>query len=168
MDVLRSTYEFHPIRIREALHQLRKKTRLDKPLAQRELYAIPEFQNLIDARQYKGKREYVDLAHNQNLVFETFVTSLGKRIERDGRGRALRIFPWKDAESEESPVSIDPDVVAGELVVTGTRIPAQVIWGRYISGRSVESIAQLYGLSTDLVEKVLFHFERQKTQKIPA
>jgi len=168
IEVLRSHYEFNPVRIRSALVELRKKTKLDKPLAQRELYAIPEFQNLVDVRVHKGQTEYVDLAHYRNLVFETFVSSLGKRIQRDGRGRAKCLFPWKDADSDESPLSMDPDVHSGELVVSGTRIPAQLILARSIAGKTVEQIASSYRLSTDLVQKVLFYFERRKPQEIPA
>lgn len=168
IEVLRSHYEYHPRRIRAALRGLRKKTHLEKPLAQRELYAIPEFQSLVDVRSYRGKKECVDLAHDDNLVFEDFVTSLGKRIQRDRQGRVQRIFPWKDAGSDESPLSMDPDVLSGELVVSGTRIPAQLILGRHLSGRSVGEIANLYRLSTDLVRRVLSYFERELPQEIPA
>jgi uncharacterized protein (DUF433 family) len=168
IEVLRTHHAFNPVRIRASLAQLRKKTKLDKPLAQRELYAIREFQNLVDVRRYRGRKEYVDLAHNRNLVFESFVTSLGKRIERDRRGQATRLFPWKNADSDEAPLSIDPDVLSGELVVSGTRIPAQLILGRYTSGKTVEEIARLYQLSTDLVRRVLSYFERQRPQEVPA
>jgi uncharacterized protein (DUF433 family) len=168
IEVLRTHYEFNPVRIRAALSALRKKTRLEKPLAQRELYAIPEFQNLVDVRRRKGQTEYIDLAKNENLVFEGFVTSLGKRIQRDGRGRVTTLYPWKDADSDESPLSMDPDVMSGELVVSGTRIPAQLIVSRYASGRTVEEISGLYRLSTDLIQRVLFYFERKQPQKVSA
>lgn len=166
IEVLRSHYEFNPVRIRTALAALRKRTRLQKPLAQRELYAIPEFQNLVDVRRHKGQTEYVDLASNDNLVFEGFVTSLGKRIQRDKRGRVQTLYPWKDAESEESPLSMDPDVMSGELVVSGTRIPAQLIVSRYASGRSIEDIAGLYRLTSDLVQRVLSYFEQRRPEEI--
>jgi uncharacterized protein (DUF433 family) len=168
IEVLRSQYEFHPKRIRAALLVLRKKTRLEKPLAQRELYAIPEFQSLVDARTYKGKVEYVDLAGNENLVFDNFVRSLGKRIQRDGRGRATRIYPWNEADSDDSPLSMDPDVLSGELVISGTRLPAQLILSRYASGKTIEEIAALYKIGADLVKRVLSYFERKKSQEIPA
>ena len=168
IEVLRNHFEYNPVRIRAALKALRKKTKLEKPLAQRELYAIPEFQNLVDVQRYRGGADYVDLAHNENFVFEEFVTSLGKRIQRDRRGRATRIYPWKDADSDDSPLSMDPDVLSGDLVISGTRIPAELIWGRHMSGRTVTDIAELYKLSTDLVRKVLSYFERQRPQQIPA
>jgi uncharacterized protein (DUF433 family) len=168
IEVLRNHYDYNPMRIRTALLAMRKKTGLERPLAQRELYAVPEFQQIVDVRRYKGHTEYIDLAHHENFVFEAFVSTLGKRIQRDSRGRAMRIFPWKDADSDESPLSMDPDVLSGELVVSGTRLPAQVILARYVSGGSVEEIAGLYRLTTDLVERVLSYFERKPPQEVPA
>jgi uncharacterized protein (DUF433 family) len=168
IEVLRTHYEFHPVRIRAALLELRRKTKLEKPLAQRELYAIPEFQNLVDVRRHKGRTEYVDLAHNQNLVFDSFVTSLGKRIQRDGRGRVTRIYPWNEANSDDSPLSMDPDVLSGELVISGTRLPAQLIVAKRVAGRTAEEIAALYNLSTELVMRVLSYFERRTPQKASA
>ena len=168
IEVLRTQYEYNPVRIRAALVALRRKTRLPKPLAQRELYAIPEFQSLVDATRHKGKAEYVDLARNENLVFEDFVVLLGRRIQRDGRGRATRIYPWSEPDSDESPLSMDPEVMSGELVVSGTRIPAQLLQARHIAGKSVEEIAQMYRLSIELVQRVLSYFDRQGTQEVPA
>ncbi len=168
IEVLRTHYEFNPVRIRTALAALRKKTKLEKPLAQRELYAIPEFQSLVDVRRHKGHTEYVDLAKNENLVFEGFVTSLGRRIQRDGKGRVTALYPWKNAESDESPLSMDPEVMSGEIVVSGTRIPAQLVVARYESGRSIEEIAGLYRLGTDLVQRVLSYFEQRRSKKVPA
>lgn len=168
IDVLRFHYGFHPARIRVALAGLRQKTRLEKPLAQRELYAIPEFQSLVDVRLYKGQTEYVDVAHHGNLVFKEFVSTLGKRIQRDGRGRATRIYPWRGVMSEDSPLSMDPDVLSGELVISGTRLPAQLIVAKYVAGRTAEEIAGLYKLNADLVQRVLSYFERNERHQISA
>jgi uncharacterized protein (DUF433 family) len=162
IEVLRNHYDFNPTRIREGLLRLRKKTRLERPLAQRELYAIAEFQNLVDARTYKGKREYVDLAHNENLVFEDFVRDLGKRIQRDRRGKACRLYPWNGINKDDSPLSIDPEVLSGELVVSGTRIPATMLYASKLEGKTAEEIARSYHLEPELIRKVLNHFEREK------
>lgn len=168
IEVLRSHYEYNPARIREALAALRKKTRLQKPLAQRELYAIPEFQSLVDVRRLRGRTEYVDIAKNENLVFEGFVTSLGRRIQRDGRGRVTTLYPWKDADSEDSPLSMDPNVMSGELVVSGTRIPASLIVSRVASGKSIEEIAGMYRLNIDLIQRVLSYLEPRLPEEVPA
>jgi uncharacterized protein (DUF433 family) len=160
IEVLRNHYDYSPAKIRGVVDGLRRITRAEHPLVTRELYAIPEFQNLVHVRRRVGRKEYVDLAHNDNLVFEQFVDSLGRRIERDKRGHARRLFPWKESDTDESPFSIDPEVVSGELVISGTRIPAHVVLGMSRSGRTAEEIAYSYSLNADLIRRVLAYFER--------
>jgi uncharacterized protein (DUF433 family) len=162
IEVLRSHYDFKPRKIRSIVEALRVKSKLDKPLAQREFYAIPEFQNFVDRRTIKGQRTNIDLAHHGNLVFDEFVAALGKRVQRDHRGRACRLYPWRESESDEAPLSMDPDVLSGELVVSGTRIPATMLYEKKLSGRTADEIARSYHLEPELIRKVLTHFERQR------
>ena len=93
------------------------------------------------------------LAHGQNLVFDEFIRSMGMRIRRDSRGRPIRLFPWRDSDSNGQPVSMDPDVMSGELVVTGTRIPAARIMANYLAGKSAKQIADSYGLGSRDIRK---------------
>jgi uncharacterized protein (DUF433 family) len=162
VESLRHHWEFGPHAIRAILHELRKKTKLDRPLVQRPLAVIPEFKQVVAMVPSKGKTIYPDLAHHQNLVFDDFVHSMGMRIRRDRKGMPVRIFPWKDSNSEDQPVSIDPDVMSGELVVTGTRIPAARVLANYYAGKSAEQIADSYDLDRNLIRKVILHFERAK------
>jgi uncharacterized protein (DUF433 family) len=162
VETLRKHWDFNPKKLRKALENLRRKTRLERPLIQRKLSVIPEFQSLVAEVPEKGKNTYVDVAHDQNLVFEGFVKSMAMRITRDAKGRPVRIYPWKEAESDETPVSMDPDVMSGELVVTGTRIPAKMILAKKMAGKTSVEIADSYQLSRALIEKVLQHFEREE------
>ncbi len=162
IEVLRTHYEYSPVRLRTVVEGLRNSSKLDRPLAQRELYAIPQFQSLVDRRIQRGQQVNIDYAHHGNLVFDPFVTALGKRIERDSKGRAVRIYPSMNTESEEVPVSMDPDVLSGELVVSGTRIPATLLYAKKLSGKTAEEIASSYHLEPELIRKVLSHFERAK------
>ena len=162
IEVLRNHYDFSPIKLRRIVQKLREKSNLDKPLAQREFYAIPEFQSFVDRRIVKGTKANIDLAHEDNLVFDEFVAALGKRVQRDGRGRACRLYPWKESSSDESPLSMDPDVLSGELVVSGTRIPATMLYAKKLSGKTATQIARSYHLKPALIRKVLNYFEREK------
>jgi uncharacterized protein (DUF433 family) len=162
IGVLRDHYDFKPTKLRKIVQALRRKSKLDKPLAQRAFYAIPEFQSFVDVRIVKGQKTNVDLAHDGNLVFDQFVTALGKRVQRDRRGRACRLYPWRESRSDESPLSMDPDVLSGELVVSGTRIPATMLYQKMLSGKTAEEIASSYHLEPDLIRKVLNYFEREK------
>jgi len=162
IEVLRNHYDYSPRRLRAVVEGLRKSSRLERPLAQREFYAIPEFQSLVDRRVQRGTQVNIDYAHHGNLVFDPFVTALGKRIERDSKGRAVRIYPSRDAESEDVPVSMDPDVLSGELVISGTRIPVAMLYAKKLDGKTVKEIAISYHLEPELITKVLNHFEREK------
>jgi uncharacterized protein (DUF433 family) len=82
-----------------------------------------------------------------------------ERIEPD-----KAIYPWRFAATDKSrPVSMNPRIMSGRLVVAGTRIPVGVLWGRKRAGVKVEEIAKDYGLDSDTVEKALTHIGvRQK------
>jgi uncharacterized protein (DUF433 family)/DNA-binding transcriptional MerR regulator len=159
VHVLRKQYGYTAERIRTALEQLRKKHGQDKPLAQRDIRVVKEFMALVERKQQKGKTVDVDHAHHGNLFISEFVDALGQRIHRDKDGHAFRLYPWRNVDSTEKPVSINPNVMSGELVVSGTRIPALAILAERDAGHSINHIAALYSLSPPLVEKVILHFE---------
>jgi len=75
------------------------------------------------------------------------------------------IFPWRFAatDHESRPVSMNPQIMSGRLVVAGTRIPVATLVGRKRAGESAGEIAKEYDLEPDTVEKALAHIGiRQK------
>jgi uncharacterized protein (DUF433 family) len=75
------------------------------------------------------------------------------------------IFPWRFAsdDHDSKPVSMNPHIVSGRLVVLGTRIPVSVLAGSKKAGASIIEIADDYGLEREIVEKALIHIGiRQK------
>jgi uncharacterized protein (DUF433 family) len=104
------------------------------------------------------------------------VTSLGKKpgqqfvaevvdmfAERIDEGEF--IFPWRFAaeDHQSRPVSINPNIMSGRLVVFGTRIPVKTIVGLKRKGMSASDIANDFSLDVDTVEKAIIHFGlRQK------
>src|SRR5262249_46020880 len=75
------------------------------------------------------------------------------------------IYPWRYAATDRvsRPVSMNPKIMSGRLVISGTRIPVNVILGRKRSGAKVAEIAKDYGLDSDTVQKALAHIDvRQK------
>lgn len=93
-------------------------------------------------------------------VIEEVANLFAERIEA---GRF--IFPWRFAatDHESRPVSMNPRIMSGRLVVTGTRIPVTALWGRKRAGSKVAEIAKDFGLDRDIVEKALTHIDlRQK------
>jgi uncharacterized protein (DUF433 family) len=104
------------------------------------------------------------------------VTSLGKRpgqqiVEEVADLFSERIidgefiFPWRYASTDKNskPVSLNPHIMSGRLVVAGTRIPVNTLLGRKRAGAKIEEIAKDYGLPRLSVEQALTHIGlRQK------
>jgi uncharacterized protein (DUF433 family) len=83
------------------------------------------------------------------------------RIERDGKGWPIKLFPirmnWPGDLTSDPPrvVVIDPMVSSGRPVVNGTGVMAEVIVGRFNTGEGIESIADDYGLEISQIEEVI-------------
>jgi uncharacterized protein (DUF433 family) len=93
-------------------------------------------------------------------VIEEVVNLFAERIEA---GRF--IFPWRFAATDHQsrPVSMNPRIMSGRLVVSGTRIPVTALLGRKRAGSKIAEIAKDFGLDRDMVEKALTHLDlRQK------
>jgi uncharacterized protein (DUF433 family) len=104
------------------------------------------------------------------------VTSIGKNpgqrllkevadlfAERIDKGNF--IFPWRYAarDHQSRPVSINPNIMSGRLVVFGTRIPVSTIVDLKRDGKSVKDIANDFCLDVETVEKAITHLGlRQK------
>ena len=78
------------------------------------------------------------------------------------------MFPWRYAASDRPdrsirPVSLNPYIMSGRLVIAGTRIPVGMLAGRKKAGAKVEEIAKDYSLDPTVVEQALIHLGlRQK------
>ena len=75
------------------------------------------------------------------------------------------IYPWRFASTDRDsrPVSMNPRIMSGRLVVAGTRIPVSVLLGSKRAGETVLEIARDYGLDPEIVLKALVHLDvRQK------
>jgi uncharacterized protein (DUF433 family) len=168
---LEEAYKVHLLRnvhgksmqyLQSALVDARKITRSDHPLLDYEIIVFKHL-GLDMPPQGKQPRKMIPLGSStqMSLYIPDVVETWGKRIVPDSKGKGQQIFPWKEASTDEvsRPVSINANVLSGRLVVTGTRIPVQVLMGYYESGRSIEKIAELYKLDVDTVRKAIHHSE---------
>jgi uncharacterized protein (DUF433 family) len=150
-----------------ALVDARKVSKSEHPLLDFETLV---FKHLALDMPPKGKnpRKMIPLGSTaqMSLYIPAVIETWGRRIIQDSKGKGEQIFPWKDAKTdgESRPVSINANVLSGRLVVTGTRIPVEVLKGYYESGKSVEKIAELYKLDVDTVRKALHHLESERQQ----
>jgi uncharacterized protein (DUF433 family) len=173
---LEEAYKLHLLRtkfgqtmqyLHKAIHEARVESGSEHPLIDCKLVVF-NFLAWDKPARGRGTRKMLPLGFSgrKTQLIPEVVDTWGKRVVSDAKGKTLRIFPWRKAKSDDEsrPVSMDPEVLSGRLVITGTRIPVRVLKSRSLGGESPEQIASDYGISPDLVKKALFHFA-QKTPK---
>jgi uncharacterized protein (DUF433 family) len=168
LEVLRNYYGF-PLRdVKEFVQNARKEIKKPRPLIEADLWVV--LNKLVIKMPARGRRhaQAVDLGHGRNLVIPALLEMIGERVRKDKRNSPYQIYPWRLAtpQDKSQPVLMDPEVLSGRLVVTGTRIPVRVLLGMKLSAKmSDEEIAKEYRLTKETVQKALLHIERP-TQKV--
>jgi uncharacterized protein (DUF433 family) len=106
----------------------------------------------------KKPRRVINLSSHSQYEIPEVSDLFATRIRYSG-GRIAQVFPWKGLSEQDhsKPVTIDPDIMSGKLVLTGTRIPADVIAERRLSGEEVSAIAKDYKVDPGAVERTLRH-----------
>jgi uncharacterized protein (DUF433 family) len=56
---------------------------------------------------------------------------------------------------DSRPVTISPFVAFGNPVISGKRIPTQIVWQRFRAGESIEELADGYRLTKGKIEEAL-------------
>lgn len=160
--LLRERFKFSFQFLRRSMGNARKMFRSQHPLQNAD--AIKEcLQDIVYDKPVRGThlRTITSLGKKPGQQFVQEVADMfAERIEA---GRF--IFPWRFAATDHQsrPVSMNPYIMSGRLVVIGTRIPVIVLWGRKRIGSRVEEIAGDYGLDSGIVQQALTHIDiRQK------
>lgn len=141
---------------------LRKETNSQHPIFIADLKIFARSLLFDKATRGDRGRVVVDLSHDRQLAIPEITDVFSKRILHDPRGQPFLIYPWREFKTDHisQPVSIDPEVLSGRLVVTGTRIPVSALVGMKIRRRTPQEIANNYGLDVETVEKALRHVEK--------
>lgn len=154
--LLREEYDFSLQFLRKSMRNARKMFNSRHPLKRAD--AVKEcFKDLVyDKPARAGRpRTITSLGRKpgQQIVDEV-VDLFAARIVVDEF-----IFPWRFAadDHQSRPVSMNPDIFSGRLVIIGTRIPVNVLLGSKKAGFTTEAISRDYGLETEVVEKALIH-----------
>lgn len=160
VEAARTHLNFTLSEMRDVLVSASKESRSEYPLLQKNILVHAKHVLMDKAARGKQPRRMVDLSRHRQLVIPDIVAPLATRILRE-RGNIVQLFPWRlwtgKAADKTRPVSIAPDVMSGKLVVTGTRIPVEVIVERTSQRESVRSIARDYRLSEDSIKQALRH-----------
>lgn len=125
------------------------------------------FRHILLDRPAQGERRRIVLDLHRprgQYVFQEVVDLFATRVSRDARGLMRTIYPWRFWKEGDMrrPVEIDPHVMSGRLVVTGTRIPVMTVAARRKAGESVRDIAKDYCLTQEIVKQSLRHLGLHK------
>ena len=160
--LLRERFEFSFQYLRRSMSNARKMFRSRHPLQRAD--AVKEcLRDLVYDKPARGgcPRVVTSIGRKPGqVVIEEVANLFAERIES---GRF--IFPWRFAATDHTsrPVSMNPRIMSGRLVVSGTRIPVSTLLGLKRAGARVDEIAADYGLDGEIVQQALTHIDlRQK------
>ena len=98
-----------------------------------------------------------NLNHSSQQEFREFVSLYLHRIERDGTGTAVRLYPFitRDRTADPKHISISPQVSFGRPVLAGTGVSTGVIAGRFAGRDSVAELAAEYQMPESVLEDAI-------------
>jgi uncharacterized protein (DUF433 family) len=142
LDAIRREHEIPLDKVRTALRYLQDKFGSSHPLSEQRF----ETDGLSLFVQKYG--QLINITRDGQLAVRELLEAHLKRIERDARGVAARLYPFtrKREPNEPRAVVIDPEISFGRPVLAGTGIPTAVVAERYKAGESVECLAKDYEL----------------------
>ena len=160
--LLREKHRFSLQFLRQSMRNARRMFRSQHPLQRAD--AVRECLNdLVYSQRARGGKPKITTSvgrHPGQRVFKEVFDLFAERIEPNNF-----IFPWRHAATDHQsrPVSINPNIMSGRLVISGTRIPATTIVGMKRAGMSSNLIASDFSLDLGTVEKAIVHLGlRQK------
>lgn len=133
-------------KVRKALRYVERELGTERPLIEQEFLTdgvslfVESYAKLINVS-----------GEGQLALRELLVGSL-RRIERDPKGLARRLSPWRKSPNEPREVEIDPLKSFGRRVIAGTAVPTEIIGERFRAGDSIEHLASEYRLKPEQIE----------------
>jgi uncharacterized protein (DUF433 family) len=151
LDAIRREHSVPLDKIRIAIDYLREEFGSEHPLAEESFATdgldlfVPKYGQLIN------------VSRAGQLVIRNLLEAHLRRIERDAKGVALRLYPFTRKRSPEEPraVVIDPYVSFGRPVLVGTGIATSVVAERYKAGESIEQLCSDYGRKRLEIEEAI-------------
>ncbi|HET9281161.1 MAG TPA: DUF433 domain-containing protein [Candidatus Angelobacter sp.] len=163
LESLRHTHDIGLGRIRKDVEELRR----EKPSK----YPLADYQLATRGRKIylEGEGdELVSLTAGGQHAFKEILDPFLKRVDRNTRGIAERLFPFTRIEHQKSPVDaprivvIDPNVAFGKPVLVGSRISTSFLLSRKRGGASIRQLADDYGRTQEEIEEAIYLEEVHK------
>lgn len=162
--LLRSKHRKSLQYLRLAMSDARGRTGSDHPLLTHEIDVMERLALIIPGRG-KRKRKAITLGDpSVPDYFPEVVKAWGVRISKTRN----EILPWRFAadDNESTPVSLSPEIMSGRLVLSGTRITVNLLWGRMKAGEKVEDIAEDYRINEKQVRQALAHIDEKALPEV--
>ena len=155
--LLRSKHSKSLQYLRRAMSDARDKTGSTHPLLTHEIDVMDRLALIVPGRGKRQRRAITLGDPNVPDYFPEVVRAWGVRISKTRD----EIFPWRYASDDDSsmPVSLNPEVMSGRLVLRGTRIPVNILWGRMKLGEKIKDIAEDYRIDAAQVRQALTHID---------
>lgn len=149
LSSMRREYNVDLPMVRRSVDFVREKLGVDRPLLNKDFYAAGG-SLLVEAWGL-----LVDPSQEGQLAMRAVVASSLKRIDRDARGLAARLYPWRRSPQEDRIIELDPERAFGRAVLVGTNISIDMLRARRRAGDSVKRLAKDYAIDESKVAAVV-------------
>lgn len=151
LSAIRREHNVNMKKIRQAVGELEKQFHSQHPLVDQEM--------LTDGTDIfvESIGQLINLNRHGQYAMREVLSAYLKRIERDEKGLAVRLYPFTRRMGEETPrlIAIDPRVAFGRPVIAGTRIPTAEVAERFKAGDSLDDLLREYGASPAQIHEAI-------------
>jgi uncharacterized protein (DUF433 family) len=149
LSSMRRDYNVELSVVRRSVEFVREKLGVPRPLLTKDFYTAG------GALLVEAWGQLVEASQEGQVAMRAVMASSLKRIERDARGLAARIYPWRKSPEEDRVIELDPERAFGRAVLVGTNISIDVLRARRRAGDSVKRLARDYAVDESKVAAVV-------------
>ncbi len=151
LAAIRRQHEISFPKIRQTLSYLEGQFPSEHPLADLQ-FAVSGYKLFIE---HLG--QLIGVPEGQLSMIEVMEQHL-ERIKRDPSGLALKLYLFtRKNGSLDAPriVEVDPRIAFGRPILSGTRIPTEVVHQRFTAGESIVDLAEDYDRRAEEIEEAI-------------
>jgi len=158
LGAIRREHEIDMRKVRMAVQHLATRFQSAHPLIDKEMWT--DGKDLF----VEHLESLVNLSQDGQLAIRSMLEERLKRIERDAKGLAIRLYPYtRTPFTPDAPrlIVIDPRRAFGRPVIADTRIPTTDVFERFKAGDALEDLVADYGRSPqEIQEAIRYEAER--------
>lgn len=147
---IRREHKLSMPKVRKGLNFISKKFPSDNPLAEKDF----ETDGLTFFLNEAGVT--YDTSSGQ-MILADIVKQYMQRIGRDDQGNPTLLYPFSREGKPNEPkiILIDPKISFGRPVLSGTRIPVEIIAERYRAGESIPELVEDYECAEEHIKEAI-------------